>query len=62
VRNQHGRDRDRTASIRYPDYAVWCAGICEDHRHSGRDRGDLVEATQDCGAFVQLFRVLKRVA
>ena len=63
LRDQHGRDRDRHRHQR-------ASGLCGtrlpalsgDHRHSGRDRVNLVEATQDCGAFVQLSGVLKRVA
>ena len=63
-RDQPGRDRDRHRhQLRIPDYA---ALVC---RHLRSVTGipvvtapNLVEATQDCGAFVQLSGVLKRVA
>ena len=64
LRDQHGRDRDRHRHHRAP--RICRAGL---RRTCATITGiplvtaqDLVEATQDCGAFVQLSGVLKRVA
>ncbi|KUO01682.1 aspartate ammonia-lyase [Streptomyces resistomycificus] len=47
----------------HPRYAeLACAYLAEISGESVRPAGDFIEATQDCGAFVQLSGVLKRVA
>ncbi|MCX4767294.1 aspartate ammonia-lyase [Streptomyces sp. NBC_01275] len=47
----------------HPRYAeLACAYLAEISGEPVRSAGDLIEATQDCGAFVQLSGVLKRVA
>ncbi|WP_406173847.1 aspartate ammonia-lyase [Streptomyces canus] len=47
----------------HPRYAeLACAYLAELSGESVRPAGDFIEATQDCGAFVQLSGVLKRVA
>lgn len=47
----------------HPRYsALACAHLSEISGETVRPAGDLIEATQDCGAFVQLSGVLKRVA
>ena len=48
----------------HPDYAALvCRHLSRHHRHRRSSPSpNLVEATQDCGAFVQLSGVLKRVA
>jgi aspartate ammonia-lyase len=52
-----------TGITAHPDYA---AGVCyhlrENTGYAFLTAGNLVEATQDCGAFVQLSGVLKRIA
>jgi aspartate ammonia-lyase len=52
-----------TGITAHPDYA---AGVCRHLRdntgYAFLTAGNLVEATQDCGAFVQLSGVLKRIA
>ena len=64
LRDQHGRHRDRhrhhrASRIRGPRLRATCATITGIPLVTAQD---LVEATQDCGAFVQLSGVLKRVA
>ncbi|SBW12559.1 aspartate ammonia-lyase [uncultured Alphaproteobacteria bacterium] len=52
-----------TGITAHPDYAALvCAELSEITGISLKTAGNLVEATQDCGAFVQLSGVLKRVA
>ncbi|WP_432194311.1 aspartate ammonia-lyase [Streptomyces sp. bgisy027] len=47
----------------HPHYAALaCAYLAEISGEPVRPAGDFIEATQDCGAFVQLSGVLKRVA
>ena len=47
----------------HPRYAeLACAHLAEISGEDVRPAGDFIEATQDCGAFVQLSGVLKRVA
>ena len=47
----------------HPRYAALaCAHLAEISGEDVRPAGDFIEATQDCGAFVQLSGVLKRVA
>ncbi|WP_406441726.1 aspartate ammonia-lyase [Streptomyces sp. NBC_00631] len=47
----------------HPRYAeLACACLAEISGEAVRPAGDFIEATQDCGAFVQLSGVLKRVA
>ena len=47
----------------HPDYAeLACAHLAEISGERVRPAADFIEATQDCGAFVQLSGVLKRVA
>ncbi|MET9913480.1 aspartate ammonia-lyase [Streptomyces sp. NPDC006476] len=47
----------------HPRYAeLACAHLADLSGESVRPTGDFIEATQDCGAFVQLSGVLKRVA
>ncbi|MGQ4402449.1 aspartate ammonia-lyase [Streptomyces hayashii] len=47
----------------HPRYAgLACAHLAEISGEPVRPAGDFIEATQDCGAFVQLSGVLKRVA